>query len=107
LTAALQHDPVHVRAGGPQQMVLRVVEHRERVGAVRGPGAAQPPGETVQHVLLTVLERPHLPGPVEEHGLIVTARARGQQALDHAARRGPLDERARGLLRHAGPEASG
>ena len=69
----LQHDPVHVRAGGPQQMVLRVVEHRERVGAVRGPGAAQPPGETVQHVPLPVLERPHLPGPVEEHGLIVAA----------------------------------
>ena len=67
----LEHQPVDMRPGGEQEVVLHGVEDVERIAA--GVEAlAQPADDAVEGVLLAPLEQRELVTPVEQADVLVT-----------------------------------
>ncbi len=85
LDERLQHQPLDVRAGGVDDVVLDQGEHLARVHPLVD-AALEPAGDAGQHVLLAEAQHRELVLRVEQPGLLVPLVAAGQQVAD------PLDE---------------
>ncbi len=104
LDERLQHQPLDVRAGGVDDVVLHQGEHLARVHPLVD-AALEPAGDAAEHVLLAEAQHGELVGRVEQPGLLVPLVAAGQQVahpLDELVHAHPLDH---GLDREPGHEA--
>src|SRR5699024_5655289 len=86
-----QHNTFDVYRPGTQHVILRIVEHCERVRTL-GVRPPQSPRNAVQYVLLPVGEHPVLPATVEQHVLVVPTWRRGHDPLDGLSGRSALND---------------
>ena len=100
----VEHQPLHVRAGRADDVVLDAGEDLAGVHALVD-AALEAPGDAAEHVLLAEAQHRLLVGRVEQAGLLVPLVAAGQRVLDRGeqlAGAGPLQD---GLDRETGDVA--